>query len=255
MKESQNTEFKQSWHDEYLKWICGFANAKGGKLLIGVDDAGSPVGVANDDRMEIMSPGGMPDGSLVQELDVMNVPSDRRNGILADVFDRLDYMEREGNGFKKIVGAYSPDVSNNPLGLFPKFYSAVGCFVVTLPNLNRATVRNDTQCDTQDGTQGRDKKGRIISTKKSGKGRVKAESGQSQGRVGAESGDVKDRIIAALRTGELSKAEIATAIGIGRVSGYLNRAVRALLADGLIEPTLKDRPSSRLQKYRLVDHG
>ena len=89
-----------------------------------------------DDRIEIMSPGGMPDGSLVQELDVLNVPSDRRNGVLADVFDRLDYMEREGSGFKKIVGAYSPDVSHNPKSLSPKFYSAVGCFVVTLPNLN-----------------------------------------------------------------------------------------------------------------------
>ena len=88
-----------------------------------------------DDRIEIMSPGGMPDGSLVQELDVLNGPSDRRNGVLADVFDRLDYMEREGSGFKKIVGAYSPDVSHNPKNLTPKFYSAVGCFVVTLPNL------------------------------------------------------------------------------------------------------------------------
>ena len=102
-----------------------------------------------DDRMEIMSPGGMPDGSLVQDLDVMNVPSDRRNGILADVFDRLDYMEREGSGFKKIVGAYAADVSYNPLGLAPKFYSAVGCFVVTLPNLNGHVARSDTQGDTQ----------------------------------------------------------------------------------------------------------
>ena len=75
MNESQNTEFKQSWHDKYLKWICGFVNSKGGKLLIGVDDA--------------------------------------------------DYMEREGSGFKKIVGAYAPDVSHNPRELLPKFYSAV----------------------------------------------------------------------------------------------------------------------------------
>ena len=45
-QETQNIEFKQSWHDEYLKWICGFANAQGGKLVIGVDDAGNAVGVA-----------------------------------------------------------------------------------------------------------------------------------------------------------------------------------------------------------------
>lgn len=45
--ESQNTEFKESWQDEYLKWICGFANAQGGKLLIGVNDRGEVVGVPN----------------------------------------------------------------------------------------------------------------------------------------------------------------------------------------------------------------
>ena len=45
-KEDQNIEYKQSWHDEYLKWICGFANAHGGKLVIGVDDHGTVVGVA-----------------------------------------------------------------------------------------------------------------------------------------------------------------------------------------------------------------
>jgi len=30
MAENQTIEYKQSWHDDYLKWICGFANASGG---------------------------------------------------------------------------------------------------------------------------------------------------------------------------------------------------------------------------------
>ena len=34
--ESQNIEFKESWRDEYQKWICGFANAQGGVLYIGI---------------------------------------------------------------------------------------------------------------------------------------------------------------------------------------------------------------------------
>ena len=38
--ENQKTEYKQSWHDDYLKWICGFANSDGGKLLIGMNDKG-----------------------------------------------------------------------------------------------------------------------------------------------------------------------------------------------------------------------
>ena len=45
-----------------------------------------------DDRMEIYSPGGMPDGSNIQDRDPLTVPSTRRNPILADVFNRLDYM-------------------------------------------------------------------------------------------------------------------------------------------------------------------
>ena len=45
--ESQNIEYKASWHDEYLKWICGFANANGGRLYIGIDDSGNVVGVPN----------------------------------------------------------------------------------------------------------------------------------------------------------------------------------------------------------------
>ena len=108
MEESQNTEFKLSWHDEYLKWICGFANAKGGKLLIGIDDAGKPVGVENAKKL------------------LEDIPNKIRDtmGIVADV-------------------------SYNPLGLAPKFYSAVGCFVVTLPNLNGNVARSDTQGDAK----------------------------------------------------------------------------------------------------------
>jgi len=43
MPEQQNIEYKQSWHDDYLKWVCGFANAVGGVIYIGKDDAGNVV--------------------------------------------------------------------------------------------------------------------------------------------------------------------------------------------------------------------
>ena len=47
MAESQNVEWKESWRDEYLKWICGFANAQGGTIYIGVNDNGDVVGLNN----------------------------------------------------------------------------------------------------------------------------------------------------------------------------------------------------------------
>ena len=45
MPESQNIEWKQHWRDEYLKWICGFANANGGTIFIGKDNKGQVVGL------------------------------------------------------------------------------------------------------------------------------------------------------------------------------------------------------------------
>ena len=39
MREHQHVEWKESWRDECLKWICGFANARDGTLALGVEDA------------------------------------------------------------------------------------------------------------------------------------------------------------------------------------------------------------------------
>ncbi len=51
MPENQNTEWKETWRDEYLKWICGFANTKGGTLFIGKNDTGKVVGISNAKKL------------------------------------------------------------------------------------------------------------------------------------------------------------------------------------------------------------
>ena len=48
--ENQNIEYKRSWSDEYLKWVCGFANAQGGKIFIGIDDDKTVYGVLDSHR-------------------------------------------------------------------------------------------------------------------------------------------------------------------------------------------------------------
>jgi len=47
MIENQDIEFKSVWKDEYLKWVCGMANANGGVIYIGKNDKGNTVGVNN----------------------------------------------------------------------------------------------------------------------------------------------------------------------------------------------------------------
>jgi ATP-dependent DNA helicase RecG len=50
-KENQEVEFKSCWRDEFLKWICGFANSNGGKLLIGVNDSGKAIGLRDAGKL------------------------------------------------------------------------------------------------------------------------------------------------------------------------------------------------------------
>ena len=55
-----------------------------------------------DDRLIVTSPGGMYNGMLIQDLDIKDVSSERRNPILANVMAQLDYMEKRGSGLTRI---------------------------------------------------------------------------------------------------------------------------------------------------------
>lgn len=88
-----------------------------------------------NDRMEIYSPGGMFDGSIVQNLDTDHVASKRRNPVIADIFSRMHFMERRGSGFRKIKADYRRAVNYRD-EIEPLFRSTPTSFFVTLYNLN-----------------------------------------------------------------------------------------------------------------------
>lgn len=96
-----------------------------------------------DDRLTVYSPGGMADGTRIQERDISSVASTRRNPVLADIFGRLGYMERQGSGFRKITDAYYA-AHNYRDELKPEFYSDVSSFCVTLYNLNYGQTEEKT---------------------------------------------------------------------------------------------------------------
>ena len=86
-----------------------------------------------DDRLEIASPGGMPDGKRIQDLNIDYIPSIRRNPVICDIFSRLKLMERRGSGLRKIIDQY-------PENTAPSFHSTEQSFIVTLPNLNYGKI-------------------------------------------------------------------------------------------------------------------
>ena len=100
-----------------------------------------------DDRLEIYSPGGMYDGTFIQDINPLDVSSSRRNPIIADVFARMDLMERRGSGLRKIIEAYEAE-DNYKEELKPEFKSTESSFTTILKNLNYDT-QNVTQNDGQ----------------------------------------------------------------------------------------------------------
>ncbi len=113
-KENQNIEFKESWRDEYLKWLCGFSNAQGGKLCIGIDDNGTICGVDNAHRLSEDIP-----NKIVALL-----------GVVADV----NILNKEGKDYIEIV--VSP--SNVPISYKGKYYYRSGS---TMQELNGVALQ------------------------------------------------------------------------------------------------------------------
>ncbi|MFH0900354.1 MAG: ATP-dependent DNA helicase [Pseudomonadota bacterium] len=62
-------------------------------------------------------------------------------------------------------------------------------------------------------------------------------------------------MLAVLLQGECSAAELAEAIRLRSKTGALKRTLSYLVAGGLVEYTLPDKPTSRLQRYRLTEAG
>ena len=104
-----------------------------------------------DNRIEIYSPGGMVSGVSLKDKDILKIPSKRRNPVLADVFNRLKYMERRGSGFKKIMMDYQEQPNYNE-SLRPLFEADSEDFLLTLFNMNYSedVTRDVTQDVTQD---------------------------------------------------------------------------------------------------------
>jgi len=111
MKESQHAEWKESWRDDHLRWVCGFANAEGGVLVIGRNDKGRVVGVPDAVRLLEELPNKIRDllGIVVE----VNLREERGREYLevvtpaytAPISYRGRYYQRSGSTLQELKGA------------------------------------------------------------------------------------------------------------------------------------------------------
>lgn len=109
-KEHQSIEWKEVWHDEYLKWICGYANAYGGTIYIGTDDDGNVVGIDNARDLLEKIPSKITDtmGIIVDvnlmykdELEYLQIVVDKYPSLISF---RGKYYYRSGSTMREITG-------------------------------------------------------------------------------------------------------------------------------------------------------
>ena len=176
------------------------------------------------DRIEVVSPGGLPKGMTLADLGTKSV---RRNTLIADLLHRIDFIEKAGTGIKRIR-----DEARE--GGYPEPEWEANGFTTAIFRPN-PEVR--AAAEAPSGTK----------------------SGPSREQVGAQSGAQaraqSAQVLAALTKGARSAAELAEAIGLRSKTGALKRTLGDLVARGLVEYTLPERPTSRLQRYRLTAKG
>lgn len=110
MPEHQTIEWKESWQDEYLKWICGYANAYGGILYIGKDDNGKVKGIDNSRELLTRIPNKVTDtmGIIVDinlqyenELEFLEIIVEKYPSLISF---RGKYYYRSGSTMREITG-------------------------------------------------------------------------------------------------------------------------------------------------------
>lgn len=185
------------------------------------------------DRLEIVTPGGLPAGMREEDLGIRSVP---RNPLLFGMFHRMGMVEQIGSGIRRIrqecrdYGVEEPviEVSDN--------------WVVTT---FKRPVEQSGQIPshvTEQVPYRYPARPEQIKTKPESRPESRPES-------------LELRVLALLIEASLSKSVIANSLGHRSVSAGLNKVIRALRKDGLIKYTIPEKPGSRLQKYQITENG
>lgn len=115
MPEDQNIEYKQSWHDDWLKTICGFANAKGGSLYVGKDNIGNIVGLVNSAKLMEDIPNKIKNHlGIITEINLVGSPPNNFIEIIVPAYSvaisyHSRYYHRTGSTTSELTGSTLTD--------------------------------------------------------------------------------------------------------------------------------------------------
>ena len=211
-----------------------------------------------DDRLEVVSPGGMFDGGTpIQDRgNIRGIGSSRRNPLVADIFSRLDFAERRGSGLGKIMDAYSLPLSNAD-GRLPSFTSDT-FFRAILPNMTYGLTKEHLVAfaEREATPNSRNHKSAVQVSRTSRPYKSTVQVSHTSHAVNVATAESRvGLVLSLLAKGELSLRELMQAVGLRNRPNFYSLYILPAFEMGCVEYTIPDRPKSRLQKYRLTDKG
>ena len=186
-----------------------------------------------DDRLTVTSPGGMYNGMLIQDLDIADVSSERRNPILANVMAQLDYMEKRGSGLTRICNE-TKALDGYKDELKPVFKSTTSQFMTTIYSMEYEPKDQQNE-QNQTGMK----------------------QGLSWEQVGTKTGlswDEVAKLFIALQEPK-SMSELKELYRWSNTTKFKAKYVRPLIEAQFVDMTLPNKPTSPNQKYYLTDLG
>lgn len=142
MKENQNIECKEIWKDEYLKWICGYANAQGGSIYIGMSDEGEILGVDHVENLLDILPNKIMD-ALGIVCDINEIKKGEHSVIEIDVAAQPFPVNYHGEYFYR-SGATKQTLRGQALNQFLMKKMHIPWESTILPEVNIDHFRNES---------------------------------------------------------------------------------------------------------------
>ena len=224
------------------------------------------------DRIEVVSPGGLPAGMTEADLGVKSMP---RNPLLFGMLYRMDVVENIGSGVRRIRDLCREHDVAEPVIDVSEHWVTVTFPRPAVPVDERIVREADGQAGRSLESQPKSAPGskenrpELVSSglesagaglesagaglESVGAGLESVGAGLESSRSGQES--LERRVLVLLAARPLSMSAIADGLGHRSVSAGLTRVIHRLLKDGRAEYTVPNKPNSRLQKYRITQAG
>ncbi len=142
MTENQNIEFKESWRDEYVKWVCGFANGLGGKLFIGKDDSGKITNLTNTEKLLEDIPNKVKE--IVGIIVDVNLHETKEGKFLEIIVEPYPYPVNYKGKYYRRTGSTNQELKGTELNKFLLQRIGKKWDGVPVPNLTIADLSRDT---------------------------------------------------------------------------------------------------------------